>query len=77
MLEFVTAIICAACIIYHGTCILLSRNELKRLNAIISSQDPTYVEKKELKKPRRRAARLTDSSKKWLQNKGKTVKEVD
>jgi cell division protein FtsL len=76
MLEFVTAIICAAALVYHGTCILLNRNELKRLNALISSQDAAYVEKKLPKKPPRRATRLTDSSKKWLENKGKRAKEV-
>lgn len=76
MLELVTAIICAAALVYHGTCILLNRNELKRLNAFISSQDAAYVEKKLPKKSPRRASRLTDRSKKWLENKGKRAKEV-
>ena len=77
MLEIIAAIICAVSLIYHGTCILLNRNELKRLNALVSSQEAPQIEKKEPKKSPRRASRLSDASKKWLETKGKRDKEVN
>lgn len=63
-------------IIYHATCVLLNRRELKRLNDLIASETPATLEKKHENKVRRRASRLTDRSKKWLDSKGNGAKEV-
>lgn len=77
MLETIIEIVAIIAILYHATCVLLNRRELKRLNALITQEHPTYVEKKAPNKPPRRAARLSDASKKWLETKGKRDKEVN
>lgn len=75
MYELIACIICSVALVYHATCILLNRNELRRLIALIDSQNPTQIEKKELWRPKKRATRFTDRSKKWLETKGNQRKE--
>lgn len=63
-------------VIYHATCVLLNRRELKRLNDLIASETPATLEKKHENRGKRRASRLTDRSRKWLDSKGNGAKEV-
>lgn len=63
-------------VIYHATCVLLNRRELKRLNDLIASETPATLEKKHENRVKRRASRLTDRSRKWLDSKGNGTKEV-
>ena len=63
-------------VIYHAMCVLLNRRELKRLNDLIASETPATLEKKHENRVKRRATRLTDRSKKWLDIKENRAKEV-
>ena len=75
--ELIVCIVGIIAILYHATCVLLNRNELKRLNELIASKPPATLEKKREHRVVRRTTRFTDRSKKWLASKGKTDKEVD
>lgn len=77
MLELIAAVICCAALCFDAVALLLHRNELKALRVLIPQETPTTVEKSRFNKPRRRATRLTDGSKKWLENRGKRAKEVN
>lgn len=57
--------------------LLLQYGALMLLIDVLSSEKPRQIEKTEMKKPRRRAIRLTDRSRKWLDSKEKSAKEVD
>lgn len=72
----IACIIAAIAVIYHATCVLLNRRELKRLNDLIASETPATLEKKHENRVKRRASRLTDRSRKWLDSKGNGAKEV-
>ena len=77
MAENIIEIIALILISFHAVCVFLLRMEIKHLNELLTSVPPATVEKHKCRSVKRKTARFSDRSKKWLASKGKKDKEVD